>query len=176
MLHEYWKWDENTVPHDVCSMFVERYDDKLHKGTVADGSMMTDIRVSDVVMVGDEDVKKIFLDFCNTANDNAFGFNTYPLLECQYTKYNGSEGGRYKWHIDLAVGNRKASDRKISCIIMLSDPDEYEGGDFYLGGEKIELAKGSVIAFPSFLAHQVTEVTKGTRRTFVAWQSGPKFI
>ena len=34
---------------------------------------------------------------------------------------------------------------------------------------------GSVIVFPSFMEHQVTPVTKGTRYSLVAWFVGPPF-
>jgi len=35
--------------------------------------------------------------------------------------------------------------------------------------------KGSIIAFPSFLKHRVTNVTKGTRNSIVSWIQGPHF-
>ena len=33
--------------------------------------------------------------------------------------------------------------------------------------------RGTIIVFPSFLEHQVTPVTKGTRYSLVQWYSGP---
>lgn len=35
--------------------------------------------------------------------------------------------------------------------------------------------RGSGVLFPSFLAHQVTPVTRGLRRSLVAWAYGPQF-
>jgi len=38
-----------------------------------------------------------------------------------------------------------------------------------------QLRKGSIIAFPSYILHQVTPVTKGVRKSAVLWLSGPAF-
>jgi PKHD-type hydroxylase len=73
-------------------------------------------------------------------------------------------------------------DRKISIIIQLTDPSEYEGGEFemdyqYEQPNKEDLKKkGTIIVFPSFIPHRVTELTKGTRKSLVAWVEGPKFV
>ena len=71
----------------------------------------------------------------------------------------------------------------------MSDPKEYEGGDFEfnlrgLDGNKedtkvfppIEFKKqGSVLIFPSFLWHKVNSITKGTRYSLVMWTLGEQF-
>jgi PKHD-type hydroxylase len=62
---------------------------------------------------------------------------------------------------------------------MLSDPSEYDGGDLeiWTGTEPkvLDKTKGIVHAFPSFVMHRVTPVTRGVRRTLVIWIAGPKF-
>jgi PKHD-type hydroxylase len=62
---------------------------------------------------------------------------------------------------------------------MLSDPSEYDGGDLeiFTGTESVALEKkkGIIHAFPSYVMHRVTPVTRGTRRTLVVWIAGPKF-
>ena len=35
--------------------------------------------------------------------------------------------------------------------------------------------KGTIIFFPSYTLHEVTKVTKGTRRALVGWATGPAF-
>jgi len=75
--------------------------------------------------------------------------------------------------------------RKISATINLNLPGEYEGGNlkFDFGDhttdryhEVTEIRpQGSIIVFPSFLKHQVTPVTKGTRYSLVAWTVGRPF-
>jgi PKHD-type hydroxylase len=37
------------------------------------------------------------------------------------------------------------------------------------------MKKGTVIAFPSFIPHRVTELTSGVRKSLVGWIEGPKF-
>jgi len=71
------------------------------------------------------------------------------------------------------------SHRKLSVTVQLSDEDSYEGGDLqFMINNRIENAprkKGTVIVFPSFILHRVTEVTKGKRNSIVGWLSGPPF-
>jgi PKHD-type hydroxylase len=46
------------------------------------------------------------------------------------------------------------------------------------GGNQIDTAprtRGSLIAFPANVLHQVTPIQKGTRRALVAWAVGPEF-
>jgi len=94
----------------------------------------------------------------------------------QYTVYHGSEGGHYDWHVDhgpLAVP------RKLSMTVQLSDPSDYQGCDLqFCAGGAIEIApraRGTVIAFPSYVLHRVTPVISGTRKSLVVWTTGPKF-
>lgn len=106
-----------------------------------------------------------------------FGFTE----ELQYTTYEGkqdiTEAGHYTWHVDK--GNAVAAPRKLSIVIQLSDPSEYDGGnlEIFTGGSPITLKKqqGLLYAFPSYIVHRVTPVTAGKRRTLVIWLSGPKF-
>tara|TARA_B100000965_G_scaffold186621_1_gene155699 strand:- start:8699 stop:9298 length:600 start_codon:yes stop_codon:yes gene_type:complete len=100
------------------------------------------------------------------------GFNE----DLQYTRYD-CDGSFYGWHID---GHTKsdAPSRKLSLTIQLSNPDEYEGGDFQLHSQSLKTApkqKGLVIAFPSYTLHQVTPVTSGVRKSLVVWLVGPPF-
>lgn len=110
-------------------------------------------------------------------NGQFFDFDLFGFVEhLQYTVYRDN-GGHYDWHTDR--GDMNLSPRKLSLVLQLSDPSEYEGGDLELftGLEptKVEKRKGLVVAFPSFTLHRVTPVTSGTRRSLVVWLSGPKF-
>ena len=40
--------------------------------------------------------------------------------------------------------------------------------------EDLPDARGTVVAFPSFLYHRVTPVTSGLRKALVAWIAGPR--
>ena len=76
--------------------------------------------------------------------------------------------------------------RKLSMTINLNEPGEYEGGnlkfDFgpHAGGKRFHEVteirpQGSIIVFPSYVYHQVTPVTKGTRYSLVLWSLGQPF-
>lgn len=119
--------------------------------------------------------------YCSEANRNAFGFDVNYLSDIQYTKYYGNTNDKYDWHIDTFWANPTSFDRKLSIIIQLSDPSEYEGGLFEFDPQIPQpdnnalRSKGTVIVFPSFLRHRVTPVTGGLRRSLVSWIEGPKF-
>lgn len=110
-------------------------------------------------------------------NGQFFDFDLYGFVEhLQYTVYR-EDGGHYDWHVDRGVS--APSPRKLSLVLQLSDPEEYEGGDLqvFTSSEPTTVVKqkGLVAAFPSFVLHRVTPVTAGTRRTLVVWLSGPRF-
>jgi PKHD-type hydroxylase len=44
-----------------------------------------------------------------------------------------------------------------------------------IGENEIEQKRGRIILFPSFFLHKVCPVTKGIRKSIVAWVEGPKF-
>ena len=93
------------------------------------------------------------------------------LLYCEYP-----ERGHFDWHIDCGEG--RTSTRKISLSVQLSDPSEYEGGglEFAAHGELRGARRlGTAITFPAFLHHRVTPVSRGVRRSLVAWAHGPVF-
>jgi len=95
--------------------------------------------------------------------------------ELQLTNYDQSENGMYGWHQDY---NGKIS-RKLSLIVQLTDPSEYEGGNLQImtTGTPVNVRKqrGLITVFPSYVLHQVTPVVKGSRQSLVAWVSGPAF-
>ena len=69
--------------------------------------------------------------------------------------------------------------RKLSFSLLLSDSDDYEGGDLLLHTQiqptETKRKKGTIIFFPSYTLHEVTKVTKGTRCALVGWATGPAF-
>ena len=105
------------------------------------------------------------------ANKN-YGFNITQVKEISILKYD--TGDFYSKHIDMSGHD---SDRKLSVIIPLSN--DYEGGDilFFTSKNPIKMPKQSNIAtfFPSYVVHEVTEVTKGVRYSLVSWANGDYF-
>jgi PKHD-type hydroxylase len=97
------------------------------------------------------------------------------------TNKDGSLLKNYKRDVNL-IGKV----RKLSVTINLNLPGEYEGGnlkfdfgphalsDRYHECEEIR-PQGSIIVFPSFVYHQVTPITRGTRYSLVLWCLGYPF-
>jgi PKHD-type hydroxylase len=112
-------------------------------------------------------------------NSKFYRFNLYGFIEdIQYTVYEENNEGHYDWHIDIGPDNECA--RKLSLVIQLSDPSEYEGGELEIlrssTPERVLKQRGLAAGFPSYTLHRVTPVTKGTRRTLVIWLAGPDFV
>jgi PKHD-type hydroxylase len=93
----------------------------------------------------------------------------------QLTNYVVENNGMYDWHQDY---NAEVS-RKLSLVLQLSDPSEYEGGNLQIKTtsepKTVQKRRGLVVAFPSYTLHQVTPVIQGTRQSLVTWVSGPQF-
>ena len=120
------------------------------------------------------------------ANSNAFNFDLSYFKQIQFTEYDSSNEGKYDWHIDCNMTRNHPSRRKLSMVIQLTDPTEYEGGSLELDTKQIggkdqqpnadNLKQlGTTIIFPSFLRHRVTPVTEGKRYSLVCWYEGSPF-
>lgn len=115
-------------------------------------------------------------------NGKYYRFNLTGMFEqIQLTNYDSCESGNYDWHIDGLTSDIHSPLRKLSIVVQLSDPSEFEGGNLEFmphGPNDIITARksrGLIVAFPSFLPHRVTPVTKGTRQSLVVWINGPSF-
>ncbi len=127
-------------------------------------------------------------------NDETYNFDLTTFGEpLQFTHYLSSENGHYSWHRDAGGGS--SSTRKLSLVVQLSDPTEYDTdtptsgkptatGKGSTSGQlqlfdgviiNVPRAKGSVVFFPSYVVHRVTPVETGERFTLVAWLRGPPF-
>ena len=88
------------------------------------------------------------------------------------------EGSFFNWHHDLNSG-RDGVNRKFSVITILSEPGSHDGGvlEFFDHGlmQIKEPKQGTLIAFPSWLQHRVTPITRGTRYSAVGFVGGPQF-
>lgn len=99
----------------------------------------------------------------------------------QYSKY--PVGNFYDWHTDTVTNPSNGLYRKLSFSLMLSDPTDFEGGEFIVSlfgteakTETLKLKKGDLVIFYSHLPHKVAPVTKGERITLVTWALGDKIL
>lgn len=112
----------------------------------------------------------------NKVNTQVFNMNLSYIETLQYTLYNDVSNSYYGQHIDQHVNFDYGTARKLSFVIQLSEPYEYEGGDLllYTGDDFVTpRTKGDIIFFNSRTLHEVTPVTKGTRASLVGWVNGP---
>jgi PKHD-type hydroxylase len=174
----------STVDIDNLLATIDNKD--LRAGTVGvDKTGYSEHRSSDIMFLPRqqyEGVYNVCWDIFRTANIEYFGYNIDRVPTCQYSVYSADKGGIYNWHKDsYELGGEE--DRKLTLVIQLSHPEEYEGGNLMLkdvtwsAEELISLKrKGTVIVFPSELEHKVSLVTKGTRVALVSWALGPPLI
>lgn len=149
----------------------------------ADDNVVTEIRQSEIGWIEFQEGTQWIFDrlaqYAIEANEemnwnfNLMGFGD----EMQYTKYYGTNKGHYSWHGDIGP---MVSHRKISMVLQLTDPTEYEGGDLEISiGSiilKVPRKKNSLTIFPSFVLHRVLPVTSGERRSLVSWISGQNYM
>jgi len=159
-----------------------------------------EMRLSDIAWIDFENIKKdtdpstkqeiikeldalgnIFINVMNDINNNFFQYNLTTLEMIQYTKYYGNVKGHYDWHNDHPMFNTPENNiRKLSISLLLSDPDEFTGGNFCIQTHKepdtIELKQGQAIIFPSPIMHKVSPVESGVRESLVCWSRGPNWV
>ena len=122
--------------------------------------------------------------FMIDANKNAkWNFEISSAESYQISKY--EVGDCHKQHMD-SMGtegekmiiptkeNLHNKVRKLSMIVNLID--DFEGGDLILYHDGLmKQKKGCITFFPSYLLHEITPVTKGTRYSLSMWFLGKPF-
>lgn len=113
-------------------------------------------------------------------NSHFFGFDINSVDTLQYTVYN-EESGHYDWHWDMFFESGLSDltvniQRKLSLVVVCKRSEEGGQLELIIGSNSCTIPNsetGSAIVFPSFTMHRVTPVTKGVRKTLVAWLPGP---
>lgn len=113
------------------------------------------------------------------ANRESMGFDLTDFGEsAQIARYGAEREGHFDWHSDIGEG-ALASRRKLTVVVQLSDPADYDGGALELWPDShirtAPRARGLATVFPSFVLHRVTPVTQGTRWSLTLWAHGPAF-
>ena len=178
-------WWEGAFSDQELDWLQERAakaDVQAQVGGNSDKDRLANIRRSQVSWLDKTpDTAWVFEKLANVASSLNAQFYRFDLTgfgeALQLTNYNQSEKGMYGWHQDY--GGRLNISRKLSMVLQLTDPSQYEGGNLQIltSGEPINVRKqrGLIAAFPSYVLHQVTPVTSGSRQSLVTWISGPAF-
>ena len=149
-------------------------------GAVTEPGLAASIRVSNISWVTRNNECEWFYDklaaHIDGLNQNFYQFNLTGFNNYQFTEYKAFQKGKYDWHVDTIYGpNEQFLTRKLSATLLLND--SFVGGNFEFleSKEQPRMSAGTLIVFPSFMTHRVTELTKGVRNSLVCWCVGPKF-
>jgi len=161
---------ENYEPRDAVIGFEEsKHDESYRKSEIRWLNPKSEKAIVDEIWY-----------YANQSNRDSFDLDLRYVNEIQFTKYEGNpeNPGKYDWHHDVDWAESRSFHRKLSLVFQLTDPSEYEGGEFQFDTTLPQLPteafnKGSVIVFPSFHRHRVTPVTSGIRHSLVTWVEGP---
>ncbi len=172
-----WRGEEGFSKEQVEAIISAGVKNQPDKATTFNAQ--NDARSSRVSWVNNETwIRMALYEYIKIANRNAFNVRVENYADLQYTEYHASEEGHYDWHTDVFWGETKPFDRKLSITVQLSDPTDYEGGDFEFSEVETPAnskQKGTVLIFPSYLSHRVLPITSGVRRSLVAWFEGPRW-
>lgn len=186
-VHHYITWEGAFTPEQVAQTIelLEKLP-KTHGTTMGSGkeAAAEHVRVSQVAWLEPSPESQWLFDklayICGDMNQKFFRLDLTGFFEpLQYTIYEASPDrapGHYTWHMDRGSG---LIPRKLSLVVQLSSPDDYDGGDLELFYQdpvnRVPRALGYVAAFPAYVMHRVTPVTRGIRRSLVVWVGGPAF-
>lgn len=167
----------NAIPINICDEIRSRFEE-LPRRAEGDPENIPDSRFW---QTWDHCAEALF-DFGMETNERYFGYDVKINMGMQVAKY---VAGQYliphyddtTYHYGPDATNIRLAPlrfRKLTTIVMLSDPEEYDGDlEFYFSEKPttFPLAKGDVVAFPTNLLHGV-RVDSGERWVVVNWFSG----
>ncbi len=180
MLHDMLRPDECAA---IRQMMKELPADQA---TVDDGDHRESVRRSDVRWLHFNDPNPVNLKAANfvlstmaQANQDFFGFELTELEPIQLTHYRDDVQGTYDWHQDDFFRRDTNVVRKLTIVIQLSPPDDYDGGGLDLQVSNVLVnvpsEQGLAVLFPAPTLHRVVPVTRGNRYSLVGWGRGPNF-
>lgn len=108
-------------------------------------------------------------------NNQFWEFQLSP--ECAAWLQTYVEGDSYLTHADQAPGQT----RKLTAIALITDPNQYEGGDLVVYGNPpmsmtVPKTQGTIVIIQGWMLHRVEVVKYGIRQTINLGFWGPKFV
>ena len=181
MLNNYlYSWIEG-IPAEYCDLILNPLDwSKKESGKIGGslekfGDEKVEYRNTDLIWLDQlTPIGCILKGYVDAANKFAgWNYDYHGMETVQIGRY--KESGHYSWHRDVSIPMNNCQ-RKLSIVVLLNDPSEFEGGKLeFRDVPAPDLKKGSIVVFPSFLEHRVTPVISGVRYTAVSWAVGPTF-
>lgn len=102
----------------------------------------------------------------------ALPLKVFPPLFNRY-----DSGHAFGTHVDNAIRHLRGTNFRIrsdlSATLFLSEPEDYDGGELTIedtyGVQRVKLAAGDMVLYPSTSLHHVTPVTRGARVSSFFW-------
>lgn len=174
-------WWEDGFTNEELNYLQDIAKNNTQAGLVGGSNNNPNIRRSEVSWLCDDEKHSWVFDkiahISSSLNSEFFRFNLRHFSgDIQLSNYSEKNQGTYNWHQDFGAAGVY---RKLSLVLQLTDPQDYEGGELQILNGKTETSmnkqRGLVFAFPSWTVHRVTPVTKGSRQTMVIWLAGEPF-
>ena len=189
MIKSEWAIWKNLFTPKECDSIIERaYQNEFEDSTVGNpiygGQKINhDYRKSRIQWMGRDRFDDVFDKLWKSTievNQEYFGFHIDFLPSLQFTEYDESYQGEFKHHNDMIWMTEHDRHRKLSCIIHLTDPNEFEGCQLNMECESQDFPlkdtdRGTVVWFHALATHWVTPITKGRRNSVVCWFEGPQW-
>ena len=178
----------DAVNKATCNKIIKLTDKGYEKAKIVTGVGTTSYlgRVSDITWIEEPWVYELIWPYMEDANKiSGWKFDIKETGRMQLTRY--KKGGYYKFHKDGKSDNLSTfgdgTVRKLSMSLILNN--NYDGGQLEFSGINSDgepvlhtpknQSSGTIIVFPSFTAHRVKPITRGTRYSLVVWFLGPPF-
>ena len=183
--HPVWLLYEGILDDETCDRWLELgRQAELQEATTfrtgkgeTDSHRKTDIRW--LANTGDfEEMHTLLTKLALDAN-TVFNLTLTNLPPLQFTEYAGV-GHHYGMHHDIDWNRQDGKHRKLSVVVQLTDPEDYEGGVLSFSHTENPdpnalIKRGSILFFPSYLEHGVSPITSGSRTSLVGWFEGPRW-
>ena len=182
---------ENIMPKKFCEDFIqlthkqewekhhwtysdERFNELSHKTKELDIQQST-VEMQDVLIPHIQKATEIYLK--KFKEDGLIGSEDGPDIVWIVNEFSPPRINRYEVgtkmrkhydHIHSLFADRKGIPI-LSFVGVFND--DYEGGKFIVRDKEFVLKTGDILMMPSIFLfpHEVTEITKGTRYSFVSW-------
>jgi len=119
----------------------------------------------------------LFREAIVSANAEIYNFSLVGMIDLDYPQVaRYSKGDFYDLHTEI---NPMTLTRKLSFLVMLNDPSEYEGGEIEFLNTELKHEEtsqvGTMLIFPSFLTYRIKPVKKGSRYVVTGSIHGDSF-
>ena len=153
--HEWYSIQSNNrSSHETKELDVQNVDNDLQN------------KLTPFIIEAGKEYNKKYADSNNDKMSQLF-FTMSPVRFNRYEK--GTVMRKHYDHIRSLFDGERKGIPVLSILGVLND--DYEGGEFLVNDRDFNLKQGDIILFPScfMYPHEVKEVTKGTRYSFISW-------